>query len=95
MKVNAIDEDGRASLGAFKSMDVVKPGDPGGGDTDNTPDYPFIYNTMAIALVIIGIIGAVLIFLFVPLPEIWKIIVSVVWVLVFIALAIMSGTGAL
>lgn len=69
MKINAIDQEGRASLGEFKSMNTVLPNEEGGGDDDDDVDYPFTLTLPGIIILIIAAIIISLLFLIKPIRD--------------------------
>jgi len=97
VKINAIDQAGRASNGQWKSMDVINIVDPDddGGEGDSKPTYPFVVD-MWVALILLITIGiAVAIMIKAPLPPEIKAIISMLIVIAGLVLAFFQGTGGL
>lgn len=97
VKVNAIDEAGRASIGQWKSMDVINTNDPNdtGGDEGGTVHYPFVWNWPAILIAAVGVILILALFVFIPPlfpPSIIKIILSLIIGIITAALTYLAGT---
>jgi hypothetical protein len=97
VKANAVDQAGRASIGQWKSMNVINTNDPNdtGGDEGGTVHYPFVWNWPAIAIVVAGILIMVALFVFIqPIyqPSIIKIILLIIIGIITMVLAYLAGT---
>jgi hypothetical protein len=96
VKVNAIDMAGRASIGQWKSMNVINTNDPGdtGGDEGGTVHYPFVWNVEAIIIAAIGSLACVALFIIPPFWPIapWKIIGAIIIAILTALLCYLAGT---
>ena len=93
IKANAIDTDGRASLGIFASMDLANPGGTGGGNIGGDVDYGADYVLLAIVIVI-GVVAIIAIW-FAPInipPDI-KIVLIGISASVIAVLALLISYG--
>jgi hypothetical protein len=96
VKVNAVDMAGRASIGQWKSMNVINTNDPDddGGDEGGKVHYPFVWNVEAIIIAVIGSLACVALFIIPPFWPIapWKIIGAIIIAILTALLCYLAGT---
>lgn len=96
VKVQAVDEDGRASLGEFVSMQLVVPGDGNeGGPLASGVDYGWTPTVLAVVFIIIAIFICLGIWYFGSALGFYRYILMIFTWLILVYLAWSAGTGGI